>query len=122
MDEWWKALITLAIGFVLGFIACLLFRRRGVSDGTGTGADSVGQLIDEVGDAVTGAGERADESVRLAGDVADTGESVAESVERLSDGNAESQNAIREARESVGRIKDLIEAERKRNEQPENQE
>ena len=115
MDEWWKALITLAIGFVLGFIACLLFRRRGVSDGTGTGADSVGQLIDEVGESVTGAGERIDESVR-------TGESVAESVERLTDGNTESKEAIREAEESVGRIRKLIEQERERNAKAESDE
>ena len=109
MNEWWQAIITLAIGFALGVVACLLFRKRGVSDGTGTGADSVGQLVDEVVGSVSGAEERVGESVR-------TSESVAESVGRLADTSDESERAIREAEESVGRIRKLIEAERERDE------
>lgn len=118
MNEWWKALITLAIGFVLGVIASILFRKRGVSDGTGTGADSVGQRIDEVVGTVTGAEERVGESVGTASDIAGTSESVGESVERLTDGNDESERAIAEAEESVARIRRLIKEERERIEKP----
>ena len=110
MDEWVKAIITLAGGFVLGIIASFLFRR--LSDGTGEGAEQLGQRIDEVVDGITGAEERAAESVGLVNE-------VTESVDRLSEGSDKSEGAIADAEESVGRIRKLIEEERKRNEKPE---
>ena len=111
MNEWWQAIITLAIGYVAGVITCLLCRRR-VSDGIGKRADDIGQLVGGVGESVERAEAGINESVGA-------GESVAESVERLSDTSDELENTIADARGSVGRIKDLIEAERKRNEQSE---
>ena len=107
MDEWVKAIITLAGGFVLGIIASFLFRR--LSDGTGEGAEQFGQRIDEVVDGVTGAEKRAAESVGLVNE-------VTESVDRLSEGSDKSDGAIADAEESVGRIRKLIEEERKRTE------
>ena len=114
MNEWWQAILTLAIGFVLGVIASILFRRR-VSDNVGERTDNVGQLIDEVGDSV----ERTEEGI---GESVGTSESVADSVERLTDTSTEFEDTIADARGAVGRIKDLIEAERKRNEKSESKE
>ena len=110
MDEWVKAIITLAGGFVLGIIASFLFRR--LSDGTGEGAEQFGQRIDEVVDGVTGAEERASESVGLVSDVEDTSRGVEQSVERLSDSTDRAEDAVSDARESVGRIRELIKRER----------
>ena len=109
MNEWWQAIITLAIGFVLGVVATLLFRKR-VSDSIGERTEQLGQCVDEIGDSVGRADERVGESVS-------TSESVAESVERLKDGTDGLEDAIGEARGSVDRLRELIEAERERSQQ-----
>jgi len=117
MDEWWKALITLAVGIVLGYLLRLLVERR-VSDGTGGRVDDVGKLIDDVVDRSAGAEKRAEESVELADDVAGTGERAADSVKRVSEGSDRIEEAVGDAKKSVGRIRDLIDGERKKDAEP----
>ena len=114
MDDCWQTLIVFAIGFILGYLACLFFGRR-FSDDVDERTDSVGQCVDEIGESVEDAEDRIGESVR-------TSESVADSVDRLSDTSAELEDTIADARSAVGRIKDLVEAERKRNEKSEDKE
>lgn len=111
MDEWWKALITFGIGFVLGYIACLLF-RRGVSDGTGEGVSDVGEQLDKVVDGITGAEERAKESVELTDRVDDAVDTITGTSDRI-------EESIGEVKESVGRISELVRKERERIKQTE---
>lgn len=118
MDEWWKALLSLGIGFVLGFVTHLLFGRR-LSDGTGDRAVEFGEQLDKVVDDISGAEDRAKESTELAVGIEDTSDNIGESVGRIRESNAGLEGAIGEAEESVGRLRKLIEEERKRREQTE---
>ena len=113
---WWKTVLVFLGGLVTGLVAVILGRKR-FSERTRGGINDVGQCVDEIGESVERAEERVGKSVDTANGLAETSESVAESVERLTDGNDKIEDAISDARESVGRLKSLIEAERKRNEQ-----
>lgn len=101
-------------GFVLGLLTYLGLRRNRVSDEVGERVDSTGQQLDKVVDGVAGAEERVKESVGTVGELTDESRAVADSVGKLTDGADSVESGIADARESVGRLKDLIRAERER--------
>ena len=121
MNEWWQAIITLAVGFALGVIATLLFRRS-VSGRTGERADSVEQCIGELGELIDGAEAGVDESVKVCDELADESGGVAESVGRLTEGADSIEGAVRDARASVERLKELVRRERERTHEAEAEE
>lgn len=112
--RWWKTAFAFVGGIILGFVSFVRIKRTGLSGCLGKGADELGRSVGKVVDGVAGAGKRTEKAVELSSELKDAGDDIGKSIERLSGGNERIGDAVREAGESVGRLKDLIRQERER--------
>ena len=120
-EKWYKKIWLWLVAIGAGIVAFVRLRTR-ISGQSGTGIKRVGDDIEQLDSAVTGATSAVSEVANTVSDVDDTARGIADTSGHISDTAQRIEELNNQATNSVGRIRKLINAERERIKQSENNE
>jgi methyl-accepting chemotaxis protein len=118
-EKWYKKVWVWLVGIGAGIIAFFRIRDR-ISGQSGSGVERIGDDLERVDNAVTGTTNAVSEVAGTVADLDDTVQRVTDTSEQLADTSERIAELSDKATNSVGRIRELINAERERTKDLEN--